>query len=106
VTLLSRKAATLASPDVIASLGRVPLGRGFFSLGGEMAFRLVHAKYDPDTKRAYVELRDVDDGGEVIATAIFSFMATANLTERKIEQEIVKKARDIFKKAGDTLSGG
>jgi len=35
-----------------------------------MAFRLVHAKYDRDTGRAYVELRDVDDdGGDAIATA-------------------------------------
>jgi hypothetical protein len=71
-----------------------------------MAFRLVHAKYNPDTKRAYVELRDVDDGGETITTAIFSFMTTANLTKRKIEQEVVRKAREIFKRAGDTLSGG
>jgi uncharacterized protein YuzE len=71
-----------------------------------MAFRLVHAKYDPDTNRAYVELRDADDGGEAIATAIFSFRTTSNLTKRRIEQEVLRKARDIFKRAGDTLSGG
>jgi hypothetical protein len=53
---------------------------GAFLAGGEMAFRLVHAEYDLETKGAYVELRDVDDGGEAIATAIFSFRTTLNLT--------------------------
>lgn len=36
----------------------------------------------------------------------FSFRSTANLTKRQIEQEIVRKARHIFRKVGDTLSGG
>jgi hypothetical protein len=72
-----------------------------------MTFRLVHAKYDRDTQRAYVELRDVDDeGGEAIATAIFSFRTIANLTKRQTEQEAVRKARHIFKMCADTLSGG
>jgi hypothetical protein len=52
-----------------------------FSRWGEMAFRLVHAKYANETERAYVELRDVDDDGEAIATAIFSFRTTSNLTK-------------------------
>lgn len=35
-----------------------------------MAFRLVQAKYDRETERAYVELRDDDeDGGEILAVA-------------------------------------
>ena len=68
-----------------------------------MAFRLVHAKYDSDTGRAYVELRDVDDdGGDAIATAIFSFRTTENLTKQQIEREVVRVAR----RCGDTLSGG
>ena len=42
-----------------------------------MAFRLVHARYDRETERAYVELRDLDDdGGEMLATAIFSYRTT------------------------------
>lgn len=43
-------------------------------LGGcKMAFRVVHARYDEKSKRAYVELRDADDdGGEMLATAVFS----------------------------------
>jgi hypothetical protein len=72
-----------------------------------MAYRLAQAKYDPHTQRAYVELRkDDSDGGEVVAVAVFSFRSTANLTKRQIEQEIVRKARHIFRKVGDTLSGG
>ena len=55
-----------------------------------MAFRLVHARYDRQTQRAYVELRDADDdGGEMLASAIFSFRTCAGLTDRQIEQEIV-----------------
>jgi len=46
-----------------------------------MTFRLVRSEYDRETERAYVELRSPDDdGGEVIATAIFSFKTTANLS--------------------------
>jgi hypothetical protein len=41
---------------------------------GVVAFRLVHAKYDRETRRAYVELRDADDdGGEILASAISLF---------------------------------
>jgi len=42
----------------------------------------------------------------VVAVAVFSFRTTANLTKRQIEQEIVRKARHIFRKVGDILSGG
>jgi uncharacterized protein YuzE len=46
-----------------------------------MTFRLVRAEYDREAERAYVELRSPNDGGgEVIATAIFSFKTTANLS--------------------------
>jgi hypothetical protein len=69
-----------------------------------MAYRLAQAKYDPHTQRACVELRD-EDSDEVVAVAVFSFRSTANLTQRQIEQEIVRKARHIFRKVGDTLSG-
>jgi hypothetical protein len=50
-----------------------------------MAFRLVHLKYDRETKRAYVELRDADDdGGEILVSTIFSFRTKANLSKREI----------------------
>jgi hypothetical protein len=65
-----------------------------------MAFRLVHTRYDHETERAYVELRDADDdGGEMLATAIFSFRTTERLINRQIEQEIARKARHILKRA-------
>ncbi len=71
-----------------------------------MAFRLAQAKYDSHTQRAYVELRDDDDdGGEIIAVAIFSYRTTENLTKRRIEQEIVRKARHILRKAGLAADG-
>jgi len=57
-----------------------------------MAFKLVHAKYDRETDRAYVELRDEDDdGGEILAVTIFSFRTTARLSKQQIEQDIVRQ---------------
>ena len=62
--------------------------------------KLVHAKYDRLTERAYVELRDEDDdGGEILAVAVFSFRTTARLSKQQIEQDIVRKARHILKRA-------
>ena len=50
-----------------------------------VAFRLVHARYDRKTRRAYVELRDADDdGGEILVSVIFSFRSTTTLTDRQI----------------------
>ena len=49
-----------------------------------MAFTLAQARYDRKTKRAYVELRDADDdGGEMLATAIFSFRTKGSLSNRE-----------------------
>ena len=63
-------------------------------------FRLVHARYDRKTYRAYVELRGPDDdGGEILASAIFSFRSSTFLTDRQIEREIVRKARYVMKRA-------
>jgi hypothetical protein len=65
-----------------------------------MDFRLVRAEYDRETERAYVELRARDDdGGEAIATAIFSFRTTTNLSKRQIEEDIVRKARHLLRRA-------
>lgn len=65
-----------------------------------MAFKLAQAKFDPRTQRAYVELRDEDeDGGEIIVVGIFSYRTTETLSKRQIEQEIVRKARHILRKA-------
>ena len=65
-----------------------------------MAFKLVHAKYDRETERAYVELRDEDDdGGDVLVVAISSYRTTARLPKAQIEQDIVRKARHMMKRA-------
>jgi hypothetical protein len=73
-------------------------------LGPRVAFRLVHAQYDRETQRAYVELRDTDDdGGEILTVAVFSYRTTARLPREQIEQEIVRKARHLFKKASTGL---
>ena len=59
-----------------------------------MVFKLVHAKYDRETERAYVELRDDDkDGGEALVVAIFSYRTTSRVSKAQIEQDIVRKAR-------------
>lgn len=68
-----------------------------------MAFKLIHAKYDRETERAYVELRDEDDdGGEILAVTIFSFRTTARLSQQ-IEDDIVRKARHILKRAATSI---
>jgi hypothetical protein len=65
-----------------------------------MDFKLVRAEYDRQTERAYVELRARDDdGGDAIATAIFSFKTTATLSKRQIEENIVRKARYFLRRA-------
>jgi hypothetical protein len=70
-----------------------------------MALHLARAQYDPRTCRAYVELRDKDQEGEVIATVVFSFKTTELLSKRQIDQEIVRKARHILRKASVDLDG-
>jgi hypothetical protein len=65
-----------------------------------MDFRLVRADYDRETERAYVELCAPDgDGGEAITTAIFSFRTTGALSKRQIEEDIVRKARHLLRRA-------
>jgi hypothetical protein len=65
-----------------------------------MDYRLIHARYDRVTKRAYVELRRPDDdGGEILVSAIFSFRTSSHLSIRQIEQDIVRKARHEFRRA-------
>jgi hypothetical protein len=69
-----------------------------------MTFRLVQTKYDHVSERAYVELEaNDDDGGEVRAVAIFSFRTKSKLTGREVEQEPVRKARHVLKRAGAAI---
>jgi hypothetical protein len=66
-----------------------PLG---FDLGGEMTFVLLRAEY--------VEFRARDgDGGDAITTAIFSYKTAERLSKRRIQEEVVRKARHLLKKA-------
>ena len=70
-----------------------------------MAFRLVHAQYDRESRRAYVELRDDDaDGGEVIVVAIFSYRRSSIVTKRALEQDLATKARHLMKRASRGLT--
>ena len=67
-----------------------------------MAF--IHAKYDRETERAYVELRDEDDdGGDVLVVAIFSYRTTARLSKAQIEQDIDAQgaSHDEARRSGD-----
>ena len=69
-----------------------------------MVFKLVHAKYDRETERAYVEVRDEDeDGGDVLVVAIFSYRTTSRLSKAQIEQDIVRKARHMMKRAAGSI---
>ena len=65
----------------------------------------MHARYEEQSKRAYVELRDADDdGGEMLATAVFSFRTKARLSKREIDQDVERKARYLFGKAALDLT--
>ena len=65
-----------------------------------MNFTLIRAEYDKETQRAYVELRALDDdGGDSIATTIFSYRRTTPLSKHETKQDIIRKARHLFKRA-------
>src|SRR5689334_7338361 len=65
------------------------------------ACRRIRGVWDRETERAYVELRARDDdGGESIVTAIFSYRATSRISKHELKQDIVRKARYMFKSAG------
>ena len=75
-------------------------------MGAEMTFRLVHANYDKETRRAYVELRDNDaDGDEMIVAAIFSYRRSSIITKRALEHDLATKARHLMRKASIGLDG-
>ena len=62
-----------------------------------MTFRLHQTKYDDQTERAYVEVRrGDDDGGEQLVVAVFTFRTKERLTKRRIEEEVVRKARYVL----------
>ena len=64
-----------------------------------MNFTLIRAEYEKET-RAYVELRALDDdGGDSIATTIFSYRRTSHLSKHETKQDIIRKARHLFKRA-------
>ena len=65
-----------------------------------MQFRLVRTEYDRKTARAYIELRTTDaDGGDAIATAVFSFRTSDGLSKKQLEEDLVRKARHVLKSA-------
>lgn len=69
-----------------------------------MTFRLVQTQYDRHAERGYVELRDEDeDGGEMIVVALFSFRTTASLSKQQMEEDLVRKARHMLKRAATQL---
>jgi len=60
-----------------------------------MAFRLVHAQYERDSQRAYVELREQDaDGGELIVTAIFTYRRTNSISQGRARPRHQGEAHD------------
>jgi hypothetical protein len=65
-----------------------------------MTFRLWQAKYNQENGQAYVELRAAgESGGVVIAIAMFSFRTTAHPSKHRIEQDVVRRARQLLQMA-------
>jgi hypothetical protein len=65
-----------------------------------MIFVLLRAEYDRETERAYVEFRGPDDdGGDAIALAIFSYRTAERLSKRQVQEEVVRKARHLLRRA-------
>ena len=65
-----------------------------------MNFILIRAEYDKETQRAYVELRARDDdGGESIATTIFSYRRITHYSKQETTQDIIRKARHLLRRA-------
>jgi|GEM_PF-1450799 len=64
------------------------------SLGGEMNFAM---------QRVEASLRAVQrarwDGGDAIATTIFSYRTRDKLTKKQVHEEIVRKARHLLRRA-------
>ena len=70
-----------------------------------MTFRLVHARYDNETERAYVELRDDDDNGdEIVVTTIFSYRRLSKRSKQEATQDIMRKARHALKRAATVVN--
>ena len=65
-----------------------------------MTFVLLRAEYDQAKERAYVEFRAPDgDGGDAIATAIFSYRTRDKLTKKQVHEEVARKARHLLRRA-------
>ena len=62
-----------------------------------MTFRLSLAKYNQANGQAYVELRATEEGGGVaIAITMFSIKTAAHRSKRRIEQDVLRKARQLL----------
>ena len=65
-----------------------------------MNFVMQRVEYDCHKARAYVEFRGPDeDGGDAIATAIFSYRTTERLSKKQVHEEVVRKARYLLRRA-------
>ena len=65
-----------------------------------MTFVLLRAEYDRGKERAYVEFREPDgDRGDAITVTIFSYRTCDRLTKKQVQEEIVRKARHLLKRA-------
>src|SRR5262245_21147311 len=71
-----------------------------------MNFVLLRTEYDRAKERAYVEFRGPDDdGGDAIATALFSYKTVERLSKKQLHEEIVRKARYLLKMVGSSYVG-
>ena len=65
-----------------------------------MKFVMQRVEYDRHKGRAYAEFRGPDeDGGDAITVALFSYRTAERLSKKQVQEEIVRKARHLLKRA-------
>jgi hypothetical protein len=64
---------------------------------GGLLMLLQRAEYDAKTQRAYVEFRARH--GDAVATTIFSYRTTQQLSKERLREEVVRMARHLLKRA-------
>jgi hypothetical protein len=62
-------------------------------------FRLIRSQFDWSSGRAYVELRAPDGKTDAIVTLIFTMRPSPGRSAKRVEDDILRRARSLLTKA-------